>query len=541
MKRQVESLIAWLEDRTGLPGAIQSFLDEKIPASGGWHQVFGSVAMFLFLTQAFTGILLAFNYAPTPGEAYNSLRYILTEVTGGRLIRGLHHWGASMMIVVVVLHMMQVFVFGAYKKPRETTWMLGVVLLLLTLTYGLTGYLLPWDNRAYWGTVVATKIAASAPIAGPYMTRLLGAAKGVGVVTFARFYAVHVLLLPPATMLLILAHVYLVRRHGVTPQPGDETLPRKPFYPAQVFKDTAAIFIAFAVLFTLAVAAKAPLEQLADPTDTTYIPRPEWYFLFLFQTLKFFEGPLEIVGSTILPGLAVLALFAVPFIDRARMVKVTRRTVAIGFVILACIGWGGLTAAAVMSTPREAVAQVDYSAPTDWIQLSPEEMAGIAYFRQESCASCHSAGSSLGPDLTRTAIHKDAAWMIRHFKQPAAVRPGSDMPPVELGDAQLNSLAAFLLKLTPENASALAEAPDFAVRGAVVYQAGHCAACHMVNGVGMKVGPPLNGLAKRQTRSWVDDHFANPQKLSPGSIMPPYQLSAEDKKNLTAYLFTLPE
>jgi len=541
MKQQVESLVAWLEDRTGLPGAIAHFLDEKIPASGGWHQVFGSVAMFLFLTQAFTGILLAFNYAPTPGEAYNSLRYILTEVTGGRLIRGLHQWGASMMIVVVVLHMVQVFVFGAYKKPRETTWLLGVALLLLTLTYGLTGYLLPWDNRAYWGTVVATKIAASVPLAGPYMTRLLGAVKGVGVVTFARFYAVHVLLLPPATMLLILAHVYLVRRHGVTPQPGDEALPRKPFYPVQVFKDTVAIFLAFAILFTLAVVAKVPLEQLADPTDTTYIPRPEWYFLFLFQTLKFFEGPLEIVGSTILPGLAVLALFAVPFIDRGQMVKVTRRTVAIAFVALAGIGWSGLTAAAVMSTPREAVAQVDYSAPTDWIQLSPEEMAGIAYFREENCAGCHSAGSSLGPDLTRTGVHKNAAWMIRHFRQPAAVRPGSAMPPVALGDVQLNSLAAFLLKLTPENSTALAEAPDFAVRGAVVYQDEHCAACHMVNGVGMKLGPPLNGLAKRQTRSWVDDHFANPQKLSPGSIMPPYQLSGEDKRNLTAYLFSLPE
>jgi len=541
MKQRIESLLAWLEDRTGLPGAIAHFLDEKIPASSGWHQVFGSVAMFLFLSQAFTGILLAFNYAPTPGEAYNSLRYILTEVTGGRLIRGLHHWGASMMIVVVVLHMVQVFVFGAYKKPRETTWLLGVALLLLTLTYGLTGYLLPWDNRAYWGTVVATRIAASAPLVGPYMTRLLGAASGVGVVTFARFYAVHVLLLPPATMLLILAHVYLVRRHGVTPQPGDETLPRKPFYPVQVFKDTAAIFLAFAILFTLAVAAKVPLEQLADPTDTSYIPRPEWYFLFLFQTLKFFAGPLEVVGSTVLPGLAVLALIAVPFVDRSRMVKVTRRTVAIAGVVLAGIGWSGLTAAAVLTTPHEAREQVDYSAPTDWIQLSPEEMAGIAYFRDENCASCHSAASTLGPDLTRTAIHRDAGWMIRHFKQPAAVRPGSAMPPVPLGDAQLNSLAAFLLKLTPQNSSALADAPDFAVRGAVVYQTGHCAACHAVNGVGMKLGPPLNGLAKRQTRSWVNDHFADPQKFSPGSIMPPYRFSAADKTNLTSYLFSLPD
>jgi ubiquinol-cytochrome c reductase cytochrome b subunit len=503
--------------------------------------VFGSVAVFLFFTQAFTGILLALNYAPTPGEAYNSLRYILTEVTCGRLVRGLHHWGASMMVAVVVLHMAQAFVFGAYKKPRETTWMLGVVLLLLTLTYGLTGYLLPWDNRAYWATVVATKIAASAPFAGPYIARLMGAGNGVGVVTFARFYAVHVLLLPPATMLLILAHVYLVRRHGVTPQPGDEALPKKPFYPAQVFKDTAAIFAAFAVLFTLAVAAKVPLERLADPADTSYVPRPEWYFLFLFQTLKFFEGPLEIVGSTILPGLAVLALLAVPFIDRGQMVKVTRRTVAISIAVLAAIGWGGLTAAAIVSTPREAATQVDYSAPTNWIRLSPEEMAGIAYFREERCALCHGAGSSLGPDLTRTPIHKDAAWMIRHFRQPAAVRPGSAMPPLALGEEQLNSLAAFLLKLTPENATALAGAPEFAVRGAVVYQTGQCAECHQVNGVGMTVGPPLNGLAKRQTRSWVEEHFANPQKLSPGSIMPSYRLSSEDKKNLTAYLFSLPE
>ena len=184
--------------------------------------MFGSVALFLFLTQAFTGILLAFNYAPTPGEAYNSLRYILTEVTGGRLIRGLHHWGASMLIVVVVLHMVQVFLWGAYKKPRESTWMVGVVLLLVTLAYGLTGYLLPWDNRAYWGTVVATNIAAAAPLVGPLMTRLLGGEGAVGVVTFARFYGVHVLLLPPATMLLIGLHVFLVRKHGVAPVPGDE-------------------------------------------------------------------------------------------------------------------------------------------------------------------------------------------------------------------------------------------------------------------------------------------------------------------------------
>src|SRR6201987_5741086 len=227
MKERWSSLTNWLDHRTGVQTAVRKFLYEEIPSSSGWHQVFGSIAVFLFLTQAFTGALLAFNYAPTPGDAYNSLRYILTELTAGRLMRGLHHWGASMMIVVVVLHMIQVFLYGAYKKPRETTWMVGVVLLLLTLAYGLTGYLLPWDNRAYWGTVVTTRIAAAAPLAGPYLARLLGGGGPVGVVTFARFYGMHVLPLPPATVFLVAVHIYLVRKHGVAPVPGDELLPRK--------------------------------------------------------------------------------------------------------------------------------------------------------------------------------------------------------------------------------------------------------------------------------------------------------------------------
>src|SRR3954451_11352386 len=315
------AVLDWLEDRTGLPSAVAHFFNEEIPASSGWHQVFGSVALFAFLVQLFTGILLSFNYAPTPGEAWNSVRYIMTELTGGAMIRGLHHWGASMMVIVVVLHMVQVLLWGAYKRPREATWMVGVFLLLLTLAYGLTGYLLPWDNRAYWGTVVATQIGASVPGAGPWVTRLLASENGIGVATFARFYAIHVLILPPATILLTALHVYLVRRHGVAPAAGDN-LPKRRFFPEQVMKDTVAIFIAFAILFTLAVAVRVPLERMADPTDTSYIPRPEWYFLFLFQTLKFFEGPLEIVGSVVLPTLAIGALLLAPFIDRGRVVRV---------------------------------------------------------------------------------------------------------------------------------------------------------------------------------------------------------------------------
>ena len=537
--------MSWLDHRTGIETAIRNFLYEEIPASSGWRQVFGSIAVFLFLVQAFTGALLAFNYAPTPGDAYNSLRYILTEVTGGHLIRGLHHWGASMLIVVVVLHMTQVFLYGAYKKPREATWILGVVLLLLTMAYGLTGYLLPWDNRAYWGTVVATQIATSVPLAGPYLSRLLGGENAVGVVTFARFYGLHVLLLPPATGLLIATHIYLVRKHGVAPAPGDELLPKKKFYPQQAFRDTAAIFAAFAILFVMAVAVRVPLERLADPTDTTVAPRPDWYFLFLFQTLKFFNGPLEVVGSVILPGLAVLALLLVPFVDRGQVVRVTRRTAAFGVAALALLGWLGLTVAAVATTPKtDNTVEIDFGAPTDWMQLSPQELAGVGYFRKENCASCHAVGAGkprVGPDLSNVPIKKTAAWMIEHFKRPAAMVPGSSMPAIQLSNAQLNALAAFLLKLTPRNAEALSNAPDFAVEAALLYQSKNCGACHMANGVGMKIGPPLNGLARRRTKTWVAQHFANPQALSPGSIMPPYRFSSREMDWMVAYLFTLPD
>ncbi len=217
----MRKLVAWLEHRTGIETAVRNFLYEEIPASSGWHQIIGSMAVFFFLLQAFTGILLAINYAPTPGDAYNSVKYIMTELTAGRIIRGLHHWGASFMVVIVVAHMIQVFLYGAYKKPREATWMLGVVLLLITMAFGLTGYLLPWDNRAYWATVVATQIAGQAPLAGTYITRLLGGGGGIGVVTFARFYALHVVLLPPLTIILIGIHIYLVRKHGVAPAVGD--------------------------------------------------------------------------------------------------------------------------------------------------------------------------------------------------------------------------------------------------------------------------------------------------------------------------------
>jgi ubiquinol-cytochrome c reductase cytochrome b subunit len=538
----VRSIVEWLEHRTGLETAVRHFLYEDIPASAGWHQVLGSVALFSFMIQVVTGVLLAFNYAPTPGDAHSSVQYIMTEVTGGKLIRGLHHWGASLMIVIVVLHMAQVFLWGAYKKPREATWIVGIGLLMLTLGFGLTGYLLPWDNRAYWGTVVTTQIAAKSPGLGAYIERLLGSEGGVGVVTFARFYTMHVMLLPLITTLTIGLHVYLVRRHGVTPAPGD-TAPRKKFFPEQVFKDTVAIFVTFCVLFGLAVTLQAPLGRLADPTDTSYVPRPEWYFLFLFQTLKFFEGPLEVIGAHVLPGLAVVALVLAPFIDRGQLRKVTQRTTAWGIVLLAGSVWTALTVAAIRSTPPEPPELASASEMQTWQTLSPEEVAGLGHFRKENCFACHlvgSKGKAVGPDLTKVAGKRDAGWLISYFKQPSEKVPGSSMPPIQLPDAQLNSIAALLLKLNPANAEELIASPEPAVDGAVIYQLNRCGTCHQVNNSGGKLGPPLNGLAQRRKREWVVPHFGEPQKYSPGSTMPPYHFPPRDLENLTTYLMALP-
>ena len=159
-------------------------------------------------------------------------------------------------------------------------------------------------------------------------------------VTFARFYGLHVLLLPPATLLLIVLHVYLVRRHGVAPSPDDAEKPKKSFFPEQVFKDTVAVFIAFAILFLMAAFIRVPLERMADPTDIGYTPRPEWYFLFLFETLELLKGVPDVVGTVVLPTIAILALILTPFIDRSKLVRIRQRSLAFGVVVLAALGWG---------------------------------------------------------------------------------------------------------------------------------------------------------------------------------------------------------
>jgi cbb3-type cytochrome oxidase cytochrome c subunit len=303
------------------------------------------------------------------------------------------------------------------------------------------------------------------------------------------------------------------------------------------------MFVAFVLLFAATLLLKVPLERLADPTDATYVPRPEWYFLFLFQTLKFFQGSLEPIGSIVLPSLAILALICVPFIDRGRARTVRQRSVAIALVVVALAGWTALTAAAVKSTPGTKGPEASTSPSPGPAEFSAEETAGLGYFREERCEICHNlvdGEPKPGPNLAGEGSRRSADWMIRHFKNPSEMVPGSNMPPIQLSVVELNALSAFLLKLTPENSRDLESIRASDIEGAQVFVASLCSSCHKVNGTGGEVGPPLNGVARRRSKEWIAQHFTSPQTMSPGTVMPPYHFTQTQEQAIISYLFDLP-
>ncbi len=214
--------VNWLEERSGLVGGIKYFLFRKVPAETNWFHTLGSATLTAFIVQLVTGVVLAMYYKPDPATAYSSIQYITNDLTLGWLVRGMHRWGASVFIILLFLHMGRVFLFGAYKYPRELNWLIGVFILLLAMLEGFTGYLLPWDQTAYWATVVGININGTAPIAGPFIAYILRGGAEIGNDTLARFYALHMLLIPGALIGLITLHLYLVVRLGITPPPWTE-------------------------------------------------------------------------------------------------------------------------------------------------------------------------------------------------------------------------------------------------------------------------------------------------------------------------------
>jgi quinol-cytochrome oxidoreductase complex cytochrome b subunit/mono/diheme cytochrome c family protein len=353
----IRALREWADDRLGLSDTIHEALYERIPSGARWRYITGSMLVFAFVTQAITGIFLWMAYSPSSQTAYESVWYIQHQMTGGWLVRGVHHFMAQAMVVVMALHMLQVVWDGAYRKPREVNYWLGLVLMQLVLGLGLTGYLLPWDQKGYWATNVATNLATLVPVVGKDVQQLAVGGNEYGHHTLTRFFAMHAGFLPALLVMFLALHIALFRKHGITAK-VTAGRPDDYFWPRQVLLDAVGCLVLLGIVLLCVVhfdvrgvasgnlpeAHKgAELGAPADPSEAYSAARPEWYYLFLFQLLKYFPGSSEVIGAIVLPGVVMTLLFLIPFIGRWEIGHQFNRA----FVLLLLLASVGLTAIAL--------------------------------------------------------------------------------------------------------------------------------------------------------------------------------------------------
>lgn len=425
----MKKIYRFLDERLGLEAFANFWLRKLLPPSTNWFFTLGGAALFLFVVQIITGIFLALYYAPTPGGAHASVAYIQEEVLFGNIIRGIHNWAASFLMVIVPLHLLRVFFFSAYKKPRELTWIFGVFLLLLTAGFAFTGYLLPWDQKGYWATVVGTNMMGLVPAVGEYVLKIVRGGMELGALALTRFYAAHILILPALLIFFLGLHLFLITKHGSAgswDENKNDLSQGFPFYPKQAARDLIIAFFLLSTLLILAWKVGASLDDVADPTDETYIPRPDWYFLFLFQLLKYFPGKLEIIGAILLPGIFVTLLLLLPFIDKKPRKAPYRRPLAILF------GGGTLFAIALLTFLSIKEDRKLRAAQAEAAKFDPAwAREGEKLFADNGCEGCHEGDGRIaatGPSLIGSARRHSQEWLILHFKNPDSLSPGSIMP-----------------------------------------------------------------------------------------------------------------
>lgn len=336
----------WLDERIGFL-ALRDFahkqLYKRLPPHTGWAHVFGSVALLTFGSQFLTGILLLLYYRPTLKEAHESIQFITGDVPFGWLFRQVHAWGATLMMAAVILHMARTFFMGSFKKPRELTWVVGVVLFLTTLLFGFTGYLLPWNQLSYWATTVGTEVMGAVPFVGENLKQTLLGSTSVGQETLSRFFVVHVAILPWVLVILVVVHLILMRMHNLAtledvgleqPFPPNAGVP---FWPVHMAKEGCVAAAVFGVLFTLSVLSPWEIGVPADPLQTPEGIKPEWYFLPTYQLLKYFSGPLGKFLGILVSGVPFLLLLLWPFIERGRARHPGRRKWAVRVGVVAIL------------------------------------------------------------------------------------------------------------------------------------------------------------------------------------------------------------
>jgi len=333
---KIEKIVAFLDARVGLKEIQSKMLNEPIPGGSRWAYVFGSILLFIFAMQALTGILLMFYYVPTADHAYASTQYIIHDVDYGWFLLGYHFWGSSAMVVCVIAHMSQVFLWGAYKPPRELLWLVGLALFGIVIGFGFTGYLLPWDQRAYWATTVGVEMVDKVPLLGDFLARFLKGGPTPGQMTLSRFFVIHVMILPATLMALAGLHLFLFRVAAPAgPYSGTtEEIKAKTdyFFPRLIWKDMVGMAAVFVTICGLAFWEPVVLLEEATPDPGEYHPEPEWYFLFYFQLLrlKMFAGETgQFMGAVALPVLFMILLVALPFFDKDPERNIFKRPVAL--------------------------------------------------------------------------------------------------------------------------------------------------------------------------------------------------------------------
>jgi ubiquinol-cytochrome c reductase cytochrome b subunit len=471
---------SWLDQRTGVRELMKESLDEPIPGGARLAYVFGSGLLFIFISQIITGLCLALYYVPSAETAHTSVAYITKQVAAGGFLRSLHYYGASAMIVVLALHFLQTFLYGSFKGRRELLWISGAVLSLLVLGMGFTGYLLPWDQRAYFATAVGTNIVGQIPFIGDWLTQLMRGGDTIGTLTLSRFYVAHVFLLPAAIFIFIGAHIALFRKAGpagpINEDPIDPKLAPEGFYPRQVVMDMAFALLIMVGLGVLSYFHPAGLGPIANPANTHFLPRPEWYYLPMFEWLKFWEGPEVVFAIVVVPGILALLFFLLPFLDHTLERRPWRRPIpllAVAFVVVGMIYLGAKS------------------------HLDDERDTGIA-------------------DQLAIQDRQEKAYTAAPF-HPYIESPGTTAP-LPAASGSVNPLVA---------------------RGKEIFESDGCSGCHGETGTGTAAAPSLVGVTSKFPEAQLIALLHNPNANMRAGGMPATNLSATDMSALLTYLGVL--
>jgi ubiquinol-cytochrome c reductase cytochrome b subunit len=552
----------WLDERLGLSLLRAAILGGEMPGGASFWHALGAAAAGLFVVQAVTGIFLALFYAPSVSTAWASVAYIQDQLSLGWFVRGVHSFGSSAMIVVAGLHFLQVLLFGAYRRPRELNWIVGLGLFGLTALFALSGYLLPWDQKGYWAKLVEATIAGSAPVVGPAAQQIIQGGSAFGNATITHAFAAHALALPAAFVALVVLHVFLYRRHGPTPRwwlTSRELASRAvPAWPHQALRDVVVAAVALAIVAVATLTQHGPpLESPADPTSS-YLARPEWYALPLFQLRMFLEGRLEIVATMVIPGVITAVLIALPFLDRGPSRRPADRR---GVLLGASLGLGLTAVLATIAIARDArdPAYAKARAEEDARSREARRLAlkgvppegGLAVYRNdplnharelwdERCAGCHAlsgTGGDKGPDLKG---YDSRAWIRAFLTNPDG--------PLHMGPAKLDR-GMRPVKGSPDELDALAEMvyaetgaadadPGRVAAGRAMISDKDCDACHEMDGDGENTGPNLKG---RGTLAWVEAVIADagqPRLFGEKNKMPKFagKLSTAEIEDLAKFV-----